>query len=659
MPVQHLTRGLKPKLYGFVLLAILLVFTLIVTGVYYYSSIEKANSTKADFNHLVKKLQDTRVVEKTYLQFFTSELKDQFGDFAQKTDQSFTTVSTITTRPKVKENLSSAEELFSNYKTLFAELVAIHEEHSQLKETMRQPLRHALMLINEIQSEIEEHQAELQMEGDDLSGSESEMMNVTRDSNIAILQLQNIQFQYLATGDEKFIQMFKDLADGAVKDDTTALHQFATALKNEKFLTNAREIQQSVSSFLGYIEQSQALGTKERQIIKETDLIGQKAIDPVETVLGLTNNIIDAQRKSAITTITTIVVVGILVFLGMSFFIVNLITKPLIQVVAGLKDIAEGEGDLTNRLTVKSRDEMGELAKWFNIFIEKIQALIRDMAQHAGRQQISSQELLGISENLSTGSEQTLLKANNMSEAGEQMSANMTSVAGAMSEAVENVSMIASAVEEMTATINEIAENTEKARGVTSEAVTQTEAASSQINELGEAAQDIGRVIETITEISEQVNLLALNATIEAARAGDAGKGFAVVANEIKELARQTASATNEIKTHVEGIQSSTQGTVGEMNRISEVVVQVNHIVAAIATAVEEQSVTTQEMAQNINQVSSGMEEVNKKVSESSTFTMEIAQETKEVMDASNEMSDNSAKVHQSSTTLSELAEEL
>lgn len=156
----------------------------------------------------------------------------------------------------------------------------------------------------------------------------------------------------------------------------------------------------------------------------------------------------------------------------------------------------------------------------------------------------------------------------------------------------------------MTTTINEIAQNTEKANTITGEAVSEAKGASDNVDELGSAAQEISKVTETVTEISEQTNLLALNATIEAARAGDAGKGFAVVANEIKELARQTAEATQDIKRRIEGIQDSTSGTVTKIQQISKVINDVNDIVSTIASSVEEQSVTTKEIATNVAQAS-------------------------------------------------------
>ena len=179
------------------------------------------------------------------------------------------------------------------------------------------------------------------------------------------------------------------------------------------------------------------------------------------------------------------------------------------------------------------------------------------------------------------------------------------------------------------------------------------------MNELGKAADQINKVTETITEISEQTNLLALNATIEAARAGEAGKGFAVVANEIKELAKQTAAATVDIKTKIPGVQEATGVTVKEINEIGEVITDVDKIVATIAAAVEEQTATTKEIAQNVHQASQGIAEVNENVAQSSTVSAEIASDIATVNSSANEMSQASGQVKVSAEELSGIADRL
>src|ERR1051326_2860504 len=187
-----------------------------------------------------------------------------------------------------------------------------------------------------------------------------------------------------------------------------------------------------------------------------------------------------------------------------------------------------------------------------------------------------------------------------------------------MHQASANLEHVATATGEMTSTIGEIASNSEKARRVTDEANREAIAITDQIKQLGQAAHEIGRVTETITEISSQTNLLALNATIEAARAGAAGKGFAVVANEIKALAQQTATATEDIKSGISGVQSATATGIAEVGKVSQVIQEVSQIVCSIAAAIEQQSVTTRDISQNIVQASAGVAGANKRVSETS-----------------------------------------
>jgi methyl-accepting chemotaxis protein len=211
----------------------------------------------------------------------------------------------------------------------------------------------------------------------------------------------------------------------------------------------------------------------------------------------------------------------------------------------------------------------------------------------------------------------------------------------------------------MTATIGEIAGNSEKGRRITEEATRQAARISEQMDQLGAAAQQIGKVTETITEISSQTNLLALNATIEAARAGSAGKGFAVVANEIKELAQQTAAATEDIKARIAGVQSSTAGGITEIEKVSQVIHDVSDIVASIAAAIEEQSTVTKDIARNIAEASTGVQDANRRVAGTSQATMEIAKEIVGVDQAAGQMAEGGEQVKASAMELSRVAEQL
>jgi len=179
----------------------------------------------------------------------------------------------------------------------------------------------------------------------------------------------------------------------------------------------------------------------------------------------------------------------------------------------------------------------------------------------------------------------------------------------------------------MTATISDIARSAEHARQVAGAAVETVDNAARRVDDLGEAAQRIGRVVEVIVDIADQTKLLALNATIEAASAGDAGKGFAVVAHEVKELAKQTADATSEIRSSIVAIQETTSGAVAEIGQIGGIIGEVNENVSSIAAAVEEQAVTTRGIAQNVSEAASAVTSVTENVNEAATASGSIAQE--------------------------------
>ena len=386
----------------------------------------------------------------------------------------------------------------------------------------------------------------------------------------------------------------------------------------------------------------------------------EKVSARTEKMIANTKNAESRAMKSIVAILVCLGFIGVITLCAAIYISLSrIVSRPIKNTIEIVKDIAQGEGDLTKRLDIKSEDEVGELSKWFNVFMEKLQGIVNAIAENANLLGSSSEKLSGLSGEMSEGAGSMSGKSNTAASAAEKMSVNMNSVASNMEEAAENVNMVANAAEEMTATINEIAQNSEKASSITGGAVVQTQSASSKVDELGSAANEIGKVVETITEISEQVNLLALNATIEAARAGEAGKGFAVVANEIKDLAKQTAEATQEIKGKIGAIQGATEATVTEIDQISKIINDVNEIVSSIATAVEEQSTTTRDIAGNVAQAARGIQTMNENVASSSAAADEIANDINGVSQSADEMSRSSGQVAMSAEELDGLAKKL
>jgi methyl-accepting chemotaxis protein len=296
---------------------------------------------------------------------------------------------------------------------------------------------------------------------------------------------------------------------------------------------------------------------------------------------------------------------------------------PLQGLTSRFRDIAEGEGDLTKRVEIDSKDEIGELAKWFDTFMDKLQTTIGQVATSTSGVAISAEELTALSQEMGSNAEETSAQSNVVSAAAEQVTKNLQTVA--------------TATEEMTSSIKEIAKNANEAARVATSAVKTAQNTNTTVAKLGQASNEIGQVIKVITSIAQQTNLLALNATIEAARAGEAGKGFAVVANEVKELAKETAKATEDITQKIEGIQGDTKGAVEAIGQITTIINQVNDISNTIASAVEEQTATTNEIARNVGEAAKGSSQIAENIvsvataakgtTEGTTNTQKAAQE--------------------------------
>ena len=344
---------------------------------------------------------------------------------------------------------------------------------------------------------------------------------------------------------------------------------------------------------------------------------------PTGTVLAQAHA---TRRISILMTVAAVLLAGVA-----AFVLARTIVRPIEQLRDRMAEIADGDGDLTQRVVGTRDDEAGQLAAAFNRFVEKVATTIRGIGESTGLLVTAAQELTTVSLHLQSGAAAASERAETASSASGQVNTGVHS--------------IAAGAEQMSASISEISSNATQAAQVATQAMIAAERTNEQVAALGTASAEVTEVVRLITSIAEQTNLLALNATIEAARAGDMGKGFAVVAGEVKDLAQQTAQATEQITTRIAAIQASSASAATAIGEITEVITQIGDYTTTIASAVEEQTATTAEMSRT--------------VAEAATYSGEVAETMTGVAHVASSTADSATMTRRAATDLVKLADDL
>lgn len=428
------------------------------------------------------------------------------------------------------------------------------------------------------------------------------------------------------------------------------------AAVDEHYIASMKEVHKSWLRLKKTILDARSNSARKADLVEES-----------EAFFGLTNTSVSAAEdfsRAKVGTTKTL----LLLFLGLNIIVIaaiilisrNRIARPLHELVAFA--ITTSKGDLAHNVPTSLRtrtDEIGNLTQALQAMVENLRELLGELAKGVTTLVSSSNKLSGVATTTAAGVENMVERGQSVATAAEEASGNTTSVATGMDQTTQSLSSVASATEEMSATVGEIAANSDKARMISEQAMSQTQAVTQTMQGLGDAAQEIDKVTETITEISSQTNLLALNATIEAARAGAAGKGFAVVAGEIKELAKQTATATEDIRQRISGIQSSTDSAVSDIDQIIQVIRDVGGLVNNIAAATEEQSVVTRDVAGNIAHASGEVNDANDQLAQTATVSRSIAEDAARFSVTVADVHQGNQQVQDSAAELSALGNQL
>ncbi|MDX9861522.1 MAG: nitrate- and nitrite sensing domain-containing protein [Rhodospirillales bacterium] len=374
-----------------------------------------------------------------------------------------------------------------------------------------------------------------------------------------------------------------------------------------------------------------------------------------------------ADKQAAVKREFTVLTTTVLVLSGLTTILVFFIARGIVKPIAGMTSVMGRLADGNLAIDVPNRDrgdEIGHMAEAVQVFkdnaikVRELETEQKAMARRAEEEKRATLNRLadhfessvgGVVDQVSSAATELEASSEAMSATAGQTTRQSTAVAVASEQASANVETVASAAEELSSSIAEISRQVAHASGIASAAVAEAQRVNTKVQGLAAAAAKIGEVVALITDIADQTNLLALNATIEAARAGEAGKGFAVVASEVKNLANQTAKATEEIGAQVAGIQMATNEAVAVIESISKTITEIDEVNSGVAAAVEEQGAATREIARNVEQAAIGTQEVSSNISGVSQAANETGSAAEQIHTAANELS------HQSETLRAEV----
>jgi len=447
--------------------------------------------------------------------------------------------------------------------------------------------------------------------------------------------------RFLLTQDPKFIEPAR-AALAQTQKTIDALQTFAQAHPHLQSLRDKpAETKALLAEYQTWAERStQAASPEARaEIEQHFSTTGDKLAQAAEAIKAhavqelqeLSQKILASAQTQRLVTIIGIAI-GLLLGTGIAVLLTITITRPIFTAVRFCGELAEG--NLRTRLDVNQRDEIGALAEGLRTIQSALRSFVEDTGATITQLTHNATDLVAMAQTLAANAEQSTNRAATVAQAARSTQEQMQGISAAMEQANTNVATIASAAEEMTATVSEIAANTERTRVTTTQAV-------------------------EITTAAAQTNLLALNATIEAARAGEAGRGLAVVANEIKELAQQTARATESIHGKIQSIQGSIGNTVRNINSIATIIHEINAMVSTNAAAVEEQSVTTREIAGNVAQASQGLTEIAHNVAKTNAQTEDIRRDIDDVRQGAEELTGHGQTVKTLSNSLNQMVQKL
>jgi TM2 domain-containing membrane protein YozV len=542
---------LQRRLYGLVgiFIGVIVVFILIVS--LSIRNLESNDRLKTAVNGVVKKVGNNRLAEKSYLQFHTSQATQDFNVLAQEITEDLNGLAKSGNNAngsEVARHIDDILKSFNEYRSQFASINNVYATHQGLKAKITGPMDESLANLSEMNSKLDQKQGMLQLEGENLSDDERNLIVVIKDCHITFLILQNLLNQYLTTGNDDYIKEFKAVSSGNVQAYITTLSEISAALNQQDFIERSKKIKESLDTFLAYIGQSLDYAKQESQLAENMDQKGIEVIQQAETLLKGTQDSAQARQKVYYTSLFGFIGVSIVALLVISIWMVRSISASIRQVVNGLREGARQVFNASSQVSSASQS----------------------LAEGATEQAAGLEETSSSLEEMSSMTKQN---ADNAQQAN-TLAAEARQAASKGSDAMSRMALA--------------------------------------IEDIKKSSDETAKIIKVIDEIAFQTNLLALNAAVEAARAGEAGKGFAVVAEEVRNLAMRSAEAAKNTSNLIEQSVNNSRNGVQICGEVTKALDEIVGSIGKTTDLVGEISAASSEQAQGVDQINTAVSQMDK-----------------------------------------------